>query len=300
MRRQALLIPLLASCILLSGCASQGTKLDQQITSIEEITADSWDELQSLNSQYKDLDADEKQDVEHYKDLEKALAECSKLRTDQQFSKDLKKSIRWRQKHKDDTDWATLVDAELAKLEKYRSADFSSDTVKNSCTKYLEGLDTQKAALGEAFKSDEQIEWQKGMVLRYEALGELYKETGFLATDDDFVANYIAGLDKEKKLLAALEALEADIDGQTDRIANEETWTDYSVSFEVENNTDYQFDTAWECSLKNESGTVTENSTCQIDNVKPHSRYTVTFYFTNPDSGYGGFDWNNYYTDIVY
>lgn len=300
MRKQALLIPLLASCILLSGCASQGTKLDQQITSIGEITADSWDELQSLNSQYKDLDADEKQDVEHYKDLEKALAECSKLRTDQQFSKDLKKSIRWRQKHKDDTDWATLVDAELAKLEKYRSADFSSETVKNSCTKYLEGLDTQKAALGEAFKSDEQIEWQKGMVLRYEALGELYKETGFLATDDDFVANYIAGLDKEKKLLAALEALEADIDSQTDRIANEETWTDHSVSFEVENNTDYQFDTAWECSLKNESGTVTENSTCQIDNVKPHSRYTVTFYFTNPDSGSGGFDWNNYYTDIVY
>lgn len=300
MRKQTLLISLLASCILLSGCASQGTKLDQQITSIGEITADSWDELQSLNSQYKDLDADGKQDVEHYRDLEKALAECSKLRTDQQFSKDLKKSIRWRQKHKDDTDWATLVDAELAKLEKYRSADFSSETVKNSCTKYLEGLDTQKAALGEAFKSDEQIEWQKGMVLRYEALGELYKETGFLATDDDFVANYIAGLDKEKKLLAALEALEADIDSQTDRIANEETWTDYSVSFEVENNTDYQFDTAWECSLKNESGTVTENSTCQIDNVKPHSRYTVTFYFTNPDSGYGGFDWNNYYTDIVY
>ena len=300
MRKQTLLIPLLASCILLSGCASQGTILDQQITSIGEITADSWDELQSLNSQYKDLDVDEKQDVEHYRDLEKALAECSKLRTDQQFSKDLKKSIRWRQKHKDDTDWATLVDAELAKLEKYRSADFSSETVKNSCTKYLEGLDTQKAALGEAFKSDEQIEWQKGMVLRYEALGELYKETGFLATDDDFVSNYIAGLDKEKKLLAALEALEADIDSQTERIANEETWTDYSVSFEVENNTDYQFDTAWECSLKNESGTVTENSTCQVDNVKPHSRYTVTFYFTNPDSGYGGFDWNNYYTDIVY
>ena len=300
MRKQTLLIPLLASCILLSGCASQGTKLDQKITSIGKITADSWDELRSLNSQYKDLNADEKQDVEHYRDLEKALVECSKLRTDQQFSKDLKKSIRWRQKHKDDTDWATLVDAELAKLEKYRSADFSSETVKNSCTKYLEGLDTQKAALGEAFKSDEQIEWQKGMVLRYEALGELYKETGFLATDDDFVANYIAGLDKEKKLLAALEALEADIDSQTDRIANEETWTDYSVSFEVENNTDYQFDTAWECSLKNESGTVTENSTCQIDNVKPHSRYTVTFYFTNPDSGYGGFDWNNYYTDIVY
>lgn len=90
MRKQALLIPLLASCILLSGCASQGTKLDQQITSIGKITADSWDELQSLNNQYKELDANGKQDVKHYKDLESALAECSKLRTDQQFSKDLK------------------------------------------------------------------------------------------------------------------------------------------------------------------------------------------------------------------
>ena len=185
-------------------------------------------------------------------------------------------------------------------LEKYRSADFSSDTVKNSCTKYLEGLDTQKAALGEALKSDEQIEWQKGMVLRYEALNELYEEIGFLATDDDFVSNYIAGLDKQKKLLTALEAIEADIDSQTDRIDNEVTWTDYSASFEVDNNTDYQFDSAWECSLKNESGTVTENSTCQVDNIKPHSRYTVTFYFSNPDSGYGGCEWNNYYTDIVY
>lgn len=144
MRKQALLIPLLASCILLSGCASQGTKLDQQIASIGKITADSWDELQSLNSQYKELDADGKQDVKHYKDLENALAECSKLRTDQQFSKDLKKSIRWRQKHADDTDQAVLVDAELEKLEKYRSADFSNDRVKNSCTKYLEGLDTKK------------------------------------------------------------------------------------------------------------------------------------------------------------
>lgn len=300
MHRQALLIPLLASCILLSGCASQGAKLDQQITSIGKITADSWDELQSLNNQYKELDADGKQDVKHYKDLENALAECSKLRTDQQFSKDLKKSIRWRQKQKDDTDHAVLVDAELAKLEKYRSADFSNDKVKKSCTKYLEGLDTQKAALGEFFKSAEQIEWQKGLVLRYEALNELYEEIGFLATDDDFVSNYIAGLDKQKKLLTALETIEADIDSQTDRIANEETWTDYSVSFEVDNNTDYQFDSAWECSLKNESGTVTENSTCQVDNVKPHSRYTVTFYFSNPDSGYGGFEWNNYYTDIVY
>lgn len=300
MRKRTFLIPLLASCILLSGCASQGTKLDQQITSIGKITADSWDELQSLNSQYKELDADGKQDVKHYKDLENALAECSKLRTDQQFSKDLKKSIRWRQKHKDDTDQAILVDAELAKLDKYRSADFSSASIKNSCTKYLEGLDTQKAALSEAFKSDEQIEWQKGMVLRYEALNELYEETGFLAKDDDFVSNYVAGLDKQRKLLTALEALEADIDSQTERIASEETWTDYSVSFEVENNTDYQFDTAWECSLKNESGTVTENSTCQVDNVKPHSRYTVTFYFANPDSGYGGFDWNNYYTDVTY
>lgn len=97
MRKQALLIPLLASCILLSGCASQGTKLDQQIASIGKITADSWDELQSLNSQYKELDASGKQDVKHYKDLESALVECSKLRTDQQFSKDLKKSIHWRQ-----------------------------------------------------------------------------------------------------------------------------------------------------------------------------------------------------------
>ncbi|WP_346965204.1 hypothetical protein [Collinsella aerofaciens] len=300
MRKQALLIPLLASCILLSGCASQGTKLDQQITSIGKITADSWDELQSLNNQYKELDANGKQDVKHYKDLESALAECSKLRTDQQFSKDLKKSIRWRQKQQDGTDHAVLVDAELAKLEKYRSADFSNDKVKNSCTKYLEGLDTQKAALGEVFKSAEQIEWQKGLVLRYEALNELYEEIGFLATDEDFVSNYIAGLDKQKKLLTALEAIEADIDSQTDRIANEVTWTDYSASFEVDNNTDYQFDSAWECSLKNESGTVTENSSCQVDNVKPHSRYAVTFYFSNPDSGYGGFEWNNYYTDIVY
>lgn len=300
MRKHTLFVLLLASCLSVSGCSSQGAKIDQQITSIGKITADSWDELKTLYDQYENLDANGKRDVKHYKELKQALIECSKLKTDQQFYKELKKSIRWRQKHKDDTDRAVLVDAELAKLEKYRSADFSSASVKSSCAKYLEGLDTQKSALSEAFKSNEQIEWQKGLVLRYEALNELYEETGFLAKDDDFVSNYIAGLDKQKKLLTALEALEADIDSQTDRIANEETWTEYSVSFEVNNNTGYQFDTAWECSLKNEAGTVTENSTCQVDNVKPHSRYTVTFYFSNPDSGYGGFDWNNYYTDIVY
>ncbi|MFR3925027.1 MAG: hypothetical protein ACLTXI_07290 [Collinsella sp.] len=86
------------------------------------------------------------------------------------------------------------------------------------------------------------------MVLRYEALNELYEEIGLPRTMT--LPNYIAGLDKQKKLLTALEAIEADIDSQTDRIDNEVTWTDYSASFEVDNNTDYQFDSAWECSLK--------------------------------------------------
>ena len=283
----------------LFGCSSEASNLDRDIQSIGDISAESWDNLQSLNARYEALDDSSKQKVEHYTVLQDAIEQCALLKNEQEFLNSLEQSILWRMDNKDDPDRAMLVDTELAALDKYRETPFANASIAESRDEYMNGLDVQKEALRQEYKADIQIEWQKGAVARYGALKSLYETCGFLSDNSEFVGSYVNGYEAQSKLLEAYETIEADIDSQVERIATGDVWTDYSVSFEVDNNTEYQYDSMWECSFKNEAGTVTENASCYVENVKPHSRYTVTFYFTNSDSGFGGFDWNNYYANVV-
>lgn len=283
----------------LFGCSSEASNLDGDIQSIGDVSAESWDNLQSLNARYEALDDSSKQKVEHYAALQDAIEQCTLLKNEQEFLNSLEQSILWRMDNKDDPDRSMLVDTELAALNKYRETPFANASVAAARDEYMNGLDIQKEALGQEYKADIQIGWQKGAVARYGALKSLYETCGLLSDNSEFVGSYVNGYEAQSKLLAAYETIEADIDSQVERIATGGVWTDYSVSFEVNNNTDYQYDSMWECSFKNEAGTVTENASCYVENVKPHSRYTVTFYFTNSDSGFGGFDWNNYYANVV-
>lgn len=283
----------------LLGCSSEAGNLDKDIQSIGSVTAESWDNLQSLSARYDALDDSSKQKVEHYAVLKDAIDQCTLLRNDQEFLSSLEQSILWRMDNKEDSNRAMLVDTELATLERYRETPLSDASIAAARDEYMSGLDIQKDALSREYKADIQIEWQKGAVARYGALKSLYEACGFLSDNPEFIGSYVKGYENQSKLLTAYQAIEADIDSQVDRIATDEVWTDYSVSFEVDNNTEYQYDSMWECSFKNESGTVTENASCYVENVKPHSRYAVTFYFANDDSGFGGFDWNNYYANVV-
>ena len=298
MRKTIVVIGAMVLALSLTGCSDKASELDGKIESVGEVTADSWDVLSKLSNEYWLLDDSSRSRVERYSDLQADIEQCSLMKNDQAFLDALEKSILQRMEKKDDPDRAMLVNAELAMLDQYRGTDFYDQGIARACEDYLNGLDMQKEALGQEYNSDLQIEWQRGRVMRGEVLKTLYETRGFLSSNSEFVASYVSAQDEQSNLLNAYEAIEADIGSQVDRIAVEEEWTEYSVSFEVDNNTDYQFDSMWECSLKNEAGTVTEGSSCYVENVKPHSRYTVTFYFSNSESGYGGFDWNNYYANV--
>lgn len=291
------IVTLLLSCSLLAGCAFGADAIEKRINDIGEVTTDSIDELNEIESDYQALSDKDKEKVDNHDKLLAALDECSRKKVDEAFLAALQESILDRMEHKDDPDISKLIDTEYVYLEHYRDKSFFDSGIEKAKNQYLEGLDAQKAALGESYNSDIQIGLQRGRVLRYGALVSLNKDYGFLSDNEAFIGSYVSSYEGEKKKLAAYEAIETDL--ETQPVGEECNWEDNSVSFVVRNNTDYQFSTVWEGSLKNSSGVVTETTSCSIDNIKPHSSYTVTFYYSNPSSGYGGFDWNNYYTNVV-
>ena len=285
------------SAALLAGCSFGASAVEREIDGIGEVTADSAEKLESIESDYQALSEEEKHSVRNFDVLQAALDEYNRKATDKAFLVALEESILDRMEHKDDPDIMKLINTEYVYLDQFRDKECFDDGIAKAKKQYLEGLDVQKAALGESFKSDIQIGMQRGRVLRYDALASLNRDYGFLSDNEAFIGSYVSGLEGEKRKLEAYEAIESDIDSQN--AGEEADWGVNSVSFVVRNDTDYEFSTVWECSLKNESGVVTETTNCSIENIKPHSVYTVTFYYSNPSSGYGGFDWSNYYTNVV-
>lgn len=296
MKRVSMVVVAFLAVTLLASCSGKAATLVSKIDTLGEVTADSREQLNKLEEEYEELDDAQKGKVGNYNKLADAIDQCDKLNNEQAFLSDMESSITNRMSHKDDSH-EDLVNGELGYLEKYKDLPFSDQRLSELRDNYIDGLAVQKQSLSEGDESDEQIAWQRGLVERYGALKQLNEEYGFLADNKDFVPDYVLGFDRQKALLDAFDAIEADLESQT--VAQDCDWSDCSVKFEVANNTDYQFSSMWECRLKNEAGTVTESANCLVEDIKPHSVYTITFYYANPESGAGGFDWNNYYTDVV-
>lgn len=280
----------------LAGCTDAAAELDSRIANIGEVTIDSMEALELIEADYQALSDEDKQRVTSHDALLAAIDECEKLITDAEFLVALESSILSRMENGDSTDQSTLVETELAYLEKYRDAEFSDSRIAELAALYISGVDKQKEALKHIdVECEYQVMWQDGVVDRYAALKSLNEEYGLLSENAEFVGTYVNGYERQKFIFDAINAIEADIGAQLEA----DTWKfdgngSYEVHLTYQNNTDYSFTSIFRFYFYTDDtmSTLLETTEAYVD-VQPNSTYVVNGYHS-VDGRYWC-TWMNYY-----
>lgn len=258
----------------------------------EAITSEEWE---TAISYFTDL---------NYKDSTELLAHCTKEKgmhenSDYDFLADLEKSVLNRIETVSNTDYLEeiVVDTELAYVGKYTNATFYDPALESIADKYIEGLNVQKNGLKKEYIYQRQIEWLRGITIRYEALSELYSDYNFLSDNAEFIATYVAQVDNQKALYKAYCAIEADVSEQIN--SDDFSWYvgDNEVTFTLKNNTEYEFTTTFELSFYDADNIMYESGSDTIENVKPGTAYSVSIYIYD-ENRLDGIDYQNYYSNV--
>lgn len=215
---------------------------------------------------------------------------------DYAFLADIEASILNRMENSNTDDFSKLVNTELAFVEKYGDKEFYDAELKTIADKYIEGLYAQKDALKKEMYWEYQIEWQKGLVLRCEALNDLYKNYDFLTDNADFIGTYIADLEDQQHLLNGYNAIEADLTEQMN--AEDFTWqfsdSGYNIYCTLKNNTEYTFGLFVDVSFYDADEVLFETNTGYVEEVKPGESYVLEVYISDADR-VGRLEWSTYY-----
>ena len=219
---------------------------------------------------------------------------------DNDFLKKMEESIlnRLATTRKEDADYKTLVNTELAYVEKFKDETFYDKELKKLADKYIEGLNIQKEALKKEFIYEYQIEWQKGLVYRCEVLKALHDNYNFLTDNADFIGTYVSQYEDHKTLLDAYYAIEEDIAAQFSNV-DHNMWTlgDDEFYCTLKNNTKYEYSTTFVVDFFDSNGIMFESSETYIENIKPGSSYVVSLYIED-SYRLETFHWSNYYDDV--
>lgn len=231
-----------------------------------------------------------------------SFCSCNLGTTDKDFLSKMEESVTYRMENSDavtDEDRKELVNTELAYLSEFGSLEFKDENLKKICTKYIEGLNKQKASFEEEFIGDQQMRWQEGMVLRFQALSELYKNYDFMKDNKEFIASYISKLEEEEKILKAMQEIEKDLQSQLDKIDCQVDTFNNTVSLTLKNNTKYTYSTEFEASIYDKNKNLIEQVTDYKENIKPNTKFKITFYSSDIKKMYS-FDANGYTYDIKF
>lgn len=325
---QILILLCVGLCFLLSACNGASTKYDEALSFMEDgdyqAAIDIFTSIPDFEDSYEKAlecryllgigamnnedwgEAIDRFSGLDYKDSANLLEQCTKEQgmhenADYNFLEDLESAVLDRMETvlTENYDNATAVNTELAKIEQYESEIFYDPALKAICDKYIGGLHTQQEALKKTHNSEIQVEWQNGLVSRYEALRDLYNEYGFLEDNSDFVGTYILQCDNQRALLDAYNAIEQDISTQVN--AEDFMWnvTATGISCTIKNNTEYQYSTTFEMSFIDENGVIFETGSDDIENIFPGNSYEVSIYVSDPDRIFDA-QWSNYYSDVKY
>ncbi len=259
---------------------------------IEAITSEDWE----LAIEYlSNLDYEDSADLLELATREKGMSENA----DNDFLSALEVSVldRINSVSNENYDNKTVVNTELVYVEEYKDATFFDENLKTLAIKYIDGLNMQKDALGNDNFSEVQIEWQKGIVARYEVLRDLYEQYDFLSDNTDFIAIYVSACEDQQNLLRAYEALDDDIASQMNSDSFQWYISGNEVYWTLKNNTNYTYSTTFNITLYDANNVVFDEATDFIENIPAGSSYTVSFYVSDPGR-IGSFDWNNYYDAI--
>lgn len=273
MRKKILsLIMVITMCLVLVACDSSDYKKAEDLFRAGDYAAAL--EIYTALGEYEDA-----KDKAAYCEREVGMTENA----DYAFLADIESSILGRMKAPEGADRTQLVNTELAYLEKYSDKTFYDTALKEIADKYIEGLYVQKESLKKDAIWEYQIEWQKGLVLRYEALTDLYKKYDFLSDNPEFVGTYVASLEDQQHLLNGYNAIEADLTEQMN--AEDFSWGlskgGYHIYCTLKNNTEYTFGMFIDVSFYDADGVLFEKNTGYVEEVKPGETYIVEVYISD-------------------
>lgn len=284
-KKSLLLIIAVAMCIVFAACDSSDYKKAEKLFAAGDYAAAL--EIYTALGEYEDA-----KEKAAYCEKEVGMTENA----DYAFLADIESSVLGRMEAPDGADRKQLVNTELAYLEKYSDETFYDATLKEIADKYIEGLCVQKEALKKDAIWKYQIEWQKGLVLRYEALTDLYKKYDFLSDKPEFVGTYVATLEDQQHLLNGYNAIEADLTEQMN--AEGFSWGlskgGHNIYCTLKNNTEYTFGLFVNVFFYDVDGVLFETNTGYVEEIKPDETYVVEVYVSDA-SKIKNLGWITYY-----
>jgi len=209
---------------------------------------------------------------------------------DNRFLEALEKSVLDRLKtvHTENYDYKTLVATELAYVEQLANEVFYDSELKNLAEQYVRGLLLQRESLETESKYEHQIEWQEGLVYRFEVLKKLYENYDFMSDNKEFIGNYILQYEDQKALLEAYEVIANDMVGQWNSDDFNCAWNDEDVyleyNFTLKNNTSYTYGVTFEACFSDCNDIIFERDTVYIGNVSPGESYFVSLTCLSPEN----------------
>jgi hypothetical protein len=126
-----------------------------------------------------------------------------------------------------------ILETERAALAPYRDLEAAQP--------YLAALELQLATLDDIVDHSYQLQWQRGRLLRRDALLRLRQDYGFMAEDAAFEAGIAAGIDELRAYVAALEAINRDIRAQLDAREGFAVIDSSRAELTLKNNTAWRF-----------------------------------------------------------
>lgn len=220
-------------------------------------------------------------------DIKEKIAHCEREigmaeYADNAFLADIEASVLERISSNADGELTTeelknVVNAELTRLEKYSNEVFYNSDLADIADKYIKGLHSQMEYFDVFYLCEQQIVWYTGIVLRCEALNELYKNYDFMTDNKEFIDAYITSLEEKQEFLKKCKAVDADIIAQSETedfgwFIDEEQKVLYST---MKNNTEYTLDLIFRVSLLDENEVVYESYSTKAENIEPGKEYTV-------------------------
>ena len=278
-------------CFILTGCDS-----NRYEKATELFTQGEYQEALEL---YQKL-GDYEDSAEKVKECEREIGMRS--HADYKFLEKLEQSVleRLETTSTENFDRSAVVNTELSYVGKFKNEEFYDSELKKIAKKYIKGLNIQKDSLKKEFEYEYQIEWQRGIVYRFEALKEAYENYDFLKDNDKFIGTYISRYEDEKKLLEAYDAIEKDIGEQT---KNEDfLWhleRDNEFHCTIKNNTKYTYSTVFEVFFYDKNKVQFDSATAYVENIRPNTSYKVSVYLSDSYK-LEDFGWSNYYSDVKY
>lgn len=194
---------------------------------------------------------------------------------------------------------SSLVDKELAYLLEFDVAQFYDKNLGDLADQYLEGLRVQADSFDEEYLSEQNYEWQRGLVMRCDALTKLYEDYGFLAGNQEFIALYVLDGEEQAKILNAMDEIYEDIQAQYSDEDFHFRTSGSEVYAVLQNNTQYRFSIEANVEIADKNYVVLERVYGYADNIVPGSTYRLSVYTSYPDD-IRNVNWDNVVYNISF